>query len=292
MDELEQACEKVAGESIGIAMAREHFRLWRRLADAVRPSDQPDPIRAKLDSLVQCAQAYLSVRWDEDKAPEVMASAPLAMNLLSLRWELEDEQVTTDLEQASAAIQVQVEQLAQKHGPMIRANIGADQLVDLTLREIKDIDALSPTVDKLRELDWALDGFFDQLPDENDRDTLHRVFVEVLSLGHHLAKALGIDEQQPAAAGEELLDVEEQIADEVAMGRRLGRSLLHILDEVPVDEGCHRRMRANIRNLMDRVRFWREHPGEAYDGQQVADVLMPIITQLLEHELPAAGGAV
>jgi hypothetical protein len=50
-------------------------------------------------------------------------------------------------------------------------------------------------------------------------------------------------------------------------------------------------MRANIRNLMDRVRFWREHPGEAYDGQQVADVLMPIITQLLEHEPPAAGGA-
>jgi hypothetical protein len=119
MDELEQACEQVAAESLDTVMAREQFRLLRRLVEAVRPSDQPDPIKAKLESLAQSAQAYLGVQWDEDKAPEVMAAAPLARDLLSLRWELEDEQVTTDLEQASAAIQVQVEQLAQKHGPMI-----------------------------------------------------------------------------------------------------------------------------------------------------------------------------
>ncbi len=119
MDELEQACEQVAAESLDTVMAREQFRLLRRLVEAVRPSDPPDPIKAKLKSLVQSAQAYLGVQWDEDKAPEVMAAAPLARDLLSLRWELEDKQVTTDLEQASAAIQVQVEQLAQKHGPMI-----------------------------------------------------------------------------------------------------------------------------------------------------------------------------
>lgn len=64
---------------------------------------------------------------------------------------------------------------------------------------------------------------------------------------------------------------------------RMGAAIIHILDVVPMDEGCHRRMRANIDRLMDRVQFWAEHPGEAYEGQEVADALMPIITQLLEQ---------
>ena len=118
-------------------------------------------------------------------------------------------------------------------------------------------------------------------------DAVQDVVRELLLLCEHL----GITGKQPAAAGEELRDVEEQIADEVAMERRLGSTLLHILDEVPVDEGSHRQMCASIDKLMDRVQFWREHPGEAYEGQEVADVLMPIITQLLEHCPPAAGGA-
>jgi hypothetical protein len=70
---------------------------------------------------------------------------------------------------------------------------------------------------------------------------------------------------------------------------RMGNAIIHLLDGVPVDDGCHRQMRSSIDNLMDRVQFWREHPGEAYEGQGVADALMPIITQLVEYA--QAGGA-
>jgi hypothetical protein len=119
MDELEQACEQVAGESISTIMQREQWRLLERLAEAARPSDQPDPITAKLESLVQSAQAYLSIKRPAHGPVDASEALPLARDLLSLRWELEDEQVTAGLEQAGAAIQVQVEQLAQKHGPMI-----------------------------------------------------------------------------------------------------------------------------------------------------------------------------
>lgn len=92
-----------------------------------------------------------------------------------------------------------------------------------------------------------------------------------------------------AAAHQCLRDVEDEIAAEVEAEQRLGRNLLHILDEVPVDDGIHLRMRASIDKLMDRVQFWREHPGDAYDGEHVADVLMPIITQLLEHRQQEVG---
>ena len=84
-----------------------------------------------------------------------------------------------------------------------------------------------------------------------------------------------------AAAHDALRDMEKEVAH---LPVTMHSNLLHILDREPVDEGCHRQMRDSIDTLMERVQFWREHPGEAYDGQQVADVLMPIITQLLEHE--------
>ena len=350
MDELEQACDQVTGESISTVMQREQWRLLERLAEAVRPRDQPDPIRAKLESLVQSAQAYLGVRWDEDKATEVTAAAPLARDLMLLRWELEDEQVTTDLEQAGAAMQVQVEQLAQKHGPMIRRTMTEPQVVDLLKREddrlhqvlitlYRQLEAWVPFDDhatserdgvlanhtkREQMLATALCDVMEVLEDVCTRTAADQLTDQILAelraeqraYKSHTRLRLRrlrstIEEWQPALADNDRQQIRHIVVDLLLLCQHLGitgrptlakhdkdhlpvtmhSNLLHILDEVPVDEGSHRRLRSNLERLMHRMVYWRDYPDTACDGDHVADVLMPIITQLLKHEQTSTGGA-
>jgi hypothetical protein len=124
---------------------------------------------------------------------------------------------------------------------------------------------------------------------------------------HHQLRPSDVAEQMDAAAWDECelpqepvsgkqattsvawrMECERQHQHQMLMSTlmRISMRLRHILHELPVDEGAHRQLRASIDQLRDRAKWWAEHPGEAYDADQLIDVLLPIIRQLLEHNLP------
>lgn len=328
MDELQQDCEHVADETISRLMEREQFRLRDRLAEAIRRSDEPDPIRAKLQSLVQSAQHYLSITVAEQGATDASAALPLAIDLLSLRWELVDGQTTADLDDSAGALQVAVEQLAQKHGPMIRRTMTEPQVADLLQRRDERlterlIALMGPLLawgmqDDRRKLATPLCDVMEVLEDSCTHTSAVQVTEQIMaelraetraykSLAKLRLKRLRSSIEAWWAqdhADDEQRQIMHIVVDLLLLCQHLGitgrpsvakrdkthllftihGNLVHILDDMPVDAACHRQMRASIRRLMDRVQFWHQHPGDAYDGHNVADVLMPIITQLLEQE--------